>query len=151
MSNKQRFLFSFSLLLTFTITSSISLVNDYKHCITINFENVRNKKGRIQLQVYKDSESFRAEVPWTTRYVSKTDITDGKASFKIYNMPSGTYGLVLLDDENRNTKIDYNWLVPKEGFGFSDYYHTAWSKPKFDDFKFNLTAAKTVTMKVRYL
>lgn len=130
------------------LTSSIS---ESGNCITINFENVRNKQGRIQVQFYKDSKTFKAETPWTVRYVSKADLTNGKVTFKIYNIPSGTYGLALLDDENRNTKMDYSWLVPTEGFGFSDYYHTAWSKPKFEDFKFELNSHKAVTMKVRYL
>ena len=41
-------------------------------------------------------------------------------------------------------------LVPKEGYGFSDYYHTSWSRPVFSDFKFQLSSNKSVTMKVKY-
>jgi len=133
------------------LTSSISSLSSGGNCITINFENVRNKQGRIQVQFYKDSKTFKAETPWAVRYVSKAELSKGKVTFKVYNIPSGTYGLALLDDENRNTKMDYSWLVPTEGFGFSDYYHTAWSKPQFEDFKFELTSHKTITMKIRYL
>ncbi|MGB0914438.1 MAG: DUF2141 domain-containing protein [Crocinitomicaceae bacterium] len=151
MFQMQRVLFSIVAIAFLMLTSSLSVPSEGKHCITINFESVRNKKGRIQVQIYRNSETFKAETPWKTRYVSKAELSGGKVSFKIYNLPSGTYGLALLDDENRNTKMDYSWLVPTEGFGFSDYYHTAWSKPKFNDFKFELNSHKTVTMKIRYL
>jgi uncharacterized protein (DUF2141 family) len=148
---KQPFLIRLFFLTSLILTSSFVLESADAHCITIHFENIRNKSGRIQVQIYKDSETFKAEKPWSFRYVSKADMKDGKFTYKIYNIPSGTYGLALLDDENRNTKMDYSWLVPTEGFGFSDYYHTAWSKPKFEDFKFKLDSHKSVTMKVRYL
>lgn len=148
---KQPILILLFLLTCLFLTSSFGVENANSHCITIEFQNVRNKSGRIQVQIYRDNETFKAEKPWEFRYVSKAELKNGKLSFKIYNIPSGTYGLALLDDENRNTKMDYSFLIPSEGFGFSDYYHTSWSKPKFEDFKFNLNAHKTVTMKVRYL
>ena len=48
--------------------------------------------------------------------------------------------------------MDYGWFLPKEGFGFSDYYETAMKRPKFDDFDFILTAeTKEIVIKVRYL
>lgn len=47
--------------------------------------------------------------------------------------------------------MDYGWVYPKEGFGFSNYYHTGWSKPTFYEFNFNLKADKSVGMKVRYM
>ena len=52
---------------------------------------------------------------------------------------------------HKNGKIDYGWIMPKEGFGFGDYYHTKWSSPHFNDFKFSLKEDKTVVMVVRYL
>ncbi|MCH2229486.1 MAG: DUF2141 domain-containing protein [Crocinitomicaceae bacterium] len=151
MFEKKRLLFFISFVSILILNSSYNTPTEGKHCITINFESVRNKKGRIQVQIYRNSESFKAETPWKTRYVSKAELNNGKVTFKIYNIPTGTYGIALLDDENRNAKMDYSWLVPTEGFGFSDYYHTALSKPKFSDFKFNLNSHKSVTMKVRYL
>jgi uncharacterized protein (DUF2141 family) len=71
-----------------------------------------------------------------------------------FALEPGVYGLCLLDDENNNGKMEYNFLgMPKEGFGFSDHYHTGITKPKFDSFKFTLSKNqdKDVTIKVRYI
>ena len=66
----------------------------------------------------------------------------------------GEYGLSLLDDENNNTKMDYNFIgLPKEGFGFSNYYHTGFTKPHFNTFKFKhlKNNLAKVVIKVRYM
>lgn len=71
-----------------------------------------------------------------------------------FTLPPGTYGFTLIDDENHNGDIDYNWIgLPKEGFGFSDYYHNGMVKPHFDTFKFQLKAGeeKKITPKIRYI
>lgn len=122
-----------------------------KHNITVTISNVRNSNGRIQLQVYRTSESFAAENPYKELYVSKSSLKNKTMTYTIYGLESGTYGLALLDDENANKKMDYGWVMPEEGFGFSDYYHASWSKPKFDQFKFSLSSDKKVGMKIRYL
>ena len=48
--------------------------------------------------------------------------------------------------------MNYGLFLPKEGFAFSNYYHTGMSKPTFDDFQFTLgNEDKKVVMKIRYL
>ena len=119
--------------------------------LTIHVKNIRNKKGRIQFQVYRSQTTFAAENPWKQAYSSKANVKDKSLTFKIHGLKAGVYGIALLDDENSDKKMDYSWLVPSEGFGFSGYYHTAWSKPKFHQFKFSMSANKKVSVKVRYM
>jgi len=140
----------FFMLVSFSNRSTPVPVKSATFTITIKITNVRNTKGRIQLQLYRDQASFSKEVPWKIAYISKKKIVGNTITHTISGFSNGVYGLALLDDENNNTKMDYGWVLPKEGFGFSDYYHTAWSKPKFNSFKFYLKANKTVTMRVRY-
>ncbi|MDG1330887.1 MAG: DUF2141 domain-containing protein [Crocinitomicaceae bacterium] len=121
------------------------------HDITVKITNIRSKKGRIQLQLYRTGKSFSAETPYKQYYVSKKSLNNKTVTYTIRGLKSGTYGVALLDDENSNKEMDYGWVLPEEGFGFSDYYHTAWSKPKFSQFKFYLSADKKVGMKVRYM
>lgn len=71
--------------------------------------------------------------------------------YELTGFSPGTYGVALLDDEDSDTKMDYGLVMPKEGFGFSDYYHTGWSSPKFDDFKFELNGNKSIKIQIRYL
>ncbi len=71
-----------------------------------------------------------------------------------FSLDPGIYGLSLLDDENSNGKMEYNFFgIPKEGFGFSDYYHTGITKPKFDAFKFSIDKDQTkrITIRIRYM
>lgn len=125
--------------------------NSNTYSVSITVTNIRNNKGMMQFQVYKDQATFAKESPYKIYRVSKSTVKDGKMKYTITGLPADTYGLALLDDENSNKKMDYGWVMPEEGFGFSDYYHTSWSRPVFNQFKFDLKSDKSVTMKVRYV
>lgn len=142
----------FLLLVTFISGSFVgSSSADGTHDITIKITNIRNNKGKIQMQLYRTGTSFAAETPYKQYYVSKKSVKNKTVTYTIKGLKTGTYGVALLDDENSNKEMDYGWVLPEEGFGFSDYYHTAWSKPKFSKFKFYLSADKNVGVKVRYM
>lgn len=121
------------------------------YVLNIEITNIRNSKGTMQLQLYRSQEKFAKESPFKTYRISKKGVKGHTLRYTISNLVKGNWGVALLDDENSNKKMDYGMVMPKEGFGFSDYYHTAWSKPTFYKFKFYLKADKSVTMKVRYM
>jgi len=119
--------------------------------ITVQIGNIRNSKGRIQLQVYKNQATYSKETPWKEMYVSKENMKNNMLMYRIPNLEPGVYGIAILDDEDKDKKMKFSWLMPAEGFGFSDYFHVGLSRPKFDDFKFNLTGDKTVKIIIRYI
>lgn len=121
------------------------------HTISITINKLRNNNGQIKFLIFKDQDSFANEKPYKVYYVSKKNMMKGKLSCSIKGLTSGTYGISLVDDENNNKEMDYGLLLPTEGFGFSDYYHTGLSRPVFDDFKFSLNGDKRVSMTVRYM
>lgn len=129
----------------------IGASSDQTFDIHVKFSNIKTSTGRIQLQIYRSQEAFAGEKPWKVIQVPKDNWKDKTMSYKVTGIPAGTYGIAVLDDENSNKEMDYSFLVPKEGFGFSNYYHTAWSKPKFDSFKFTLNEDISVDVKVRYV
>lgn len=133
------------------LLSSFKPSSETTYSVSITIKKIRNTKGTIQIQVYRDQTSFAAENPYKVYRVSKKNVSNGIMTYTITGLPKDTYGLALLDDENSNKEMDYSFLMPKEGFGFSDYYHTSWSRPKFEDFKFYLNSDKKVTMTVRYV
>lgn len=128
--------------------------------VTVNAQNVevtitgiRAEKGQIVVGVFKDNESFQIEKSFLEKRFAKSDISDGKLTVK-FNLESGTWGLSILDDENLNGKMEYNFLgMPKEGFGFSNYYLTGLTKPKFDAFKFDITDGqkRKIDIRVKYM
>jgi uncharacterized protein (DUF2141 family) len=143
---------SLLLVAAFFMLTSSSRSAEKTYSITVKVTNVRNNKGTMQFQVYRTQKAFAAETPYRIFRVSKKNKVSNKTmTYTITGLKEGLYGVALLDDENSNKKMDYSWMMPTEGFGFSDYYHTAWSKPTFYKFKFYLNKDKHVTMKVRYV
>lgn len=120
--------------------------------LTIQFSGIRNNQGQLQIQFYDSQDNFAKEKPLFTKLVPKSAIVNGQTTIHYQGLKPGTYGIAILDDENGNKKMDYGLVLPKEGFGFSDYYHSGMTRPEFDDFRFELTAAKKVVqIKLRYL
>ena len=118
---------------------------------TVKFKmtNIRNSKGQIQLQFYKDETTFKAEKPFKQIYIPKNDVKNQYLEHTI-TIEGGVYGFAMLDDENNNGKMDYR-ILPQEGFAFSNYYLSGWNRPKLDDFKIMVSKNTFVVMKFRYL
>ena len=114
---------------------------------------IRSEKGQIVIGVFKDDESFQKEESFMEKRFVKSGISKREMRVQ-FSLETGIYGLSLLDDENSNGKMEYNFLgIPKEGFGFSDYYHKGIKKPKFDSYKFSINKDQTkrITIRIRYM
>jgi len=122
-------------LLVATIACFSSLVI-FAQNVELDITNLRNKKGHIQIMVFKDSASYKEDKPISITCFSKKTMKDG--GMKIFvKVPQGVFGVILHDDENDTKQMEYNILgFPKEGFGFAGYYHKGLRRPVFDDFKF---------------
>lgn len=119
--------------------------------ITLNVTNVRNKEGSIRLCVFKDQASFSNDQASKIMHLAKNELSGGKMTASI-ELPSGTYGIAVLDDENSNDKMDYALMMPKEGFGFSNFYLTGLSRPKFEQFKFLVGDTNfSVVIRMKYM
>lgn len=120
--------------------------------VEVTISNIRSGKGDIRIGVFKDQKSFDDEKAYKNFVFPKQNIQGGtlKISFQI---EPGIYGLAVLDDENSDGKMNYNFLgMPREGFGFSNYDADGFSKPKFNDFKFQVKQGKNfVHIKMRYI
>ena len=70
-----------------------------------------------------------------------------------WQIEPGIYGMTLLDDENQNTEMDKNLIgVPKEGFGFSDFYLEKLKAPSFNEFKTEIKSeGNKIQIKVKYM
>jgi uncharacterized protein (DUF2141 family) len=121
--------------------------------VEVTITGIRSEKGQIVIGFFKDDATFQKEDAFLSKKFPKKDIKNGEMKVQ-FSMDPGLFGLSLLDDENSSGLMEYNFLgIPKEGFGFSDYYHTGIKKPKFDAFKFTLTKDqnKKITIKIRYM
>jgi len=144
-----RFLFIF---LTAFLTSSFNSINT-KHNVKVEITGVRSFEGKIIMGVYISSQRFEEKKDSRIITIEKSGLKNQKLNSSFYLEP-GTYGLSILDDENNNTKMDFNFIgMPKEGFGFSNYYHSGFTYPKFQNFAFTIKPGeeKNVVIKLRYV
>lgn len=122
--------------------------------IDLTITNLQSSAGNIVLGIYKDQKSFDKEEAAIIKHFAKGANVSGSMLKVKFNLEPGVWGITLLDDENSDKKMNYTWIGwPKEGFGFSNNYHTGLSKPSFESFKFTLAQGQTlaVTVKVRYM
>ena len=121
--------------------------------ISVIIKDIKTPKGQILMGIYKDDVSFDKEIPYKKVQAFKTKIANGTLVVEVKLEP-GKYGISLMDDENFNGKMDYNFIgIPKEGFGFSNYYHTGLTKPKLKSFSFEVIENKNtkVEVKMKYM
>lgn len=66
-------------------------------------------------------------------------------------LPSGTYALTVLHDENANNRLDKSLGIPREGIGFSNNPRLRFGPPRFSQSRFHIgAAAATQHVKMRY-
>jgi uncharacterized protein (DUF2141 family) len=125
-------------------------LNDH-HNVKVIIKGIKSEKGKLVLAIFKDQEGFKSKKPINRLELNKSDLEEIEVVLKL---DLGTYGISVLDDENSNNKMDYNFIgIPKEGFGFSNYYHEGLSKPHFDRFKFEINnrAVELIDIRLRYM
>ena len=151
--NKIAFIFYF-LLIPFGNAITINIKKtSVPIAISVTIKDIKTSNGQILMGIYKDDVSFDKELPYKKVQAFKTKISNGTLVVEVKLEP-GKYGISLMDDENFNGKMDYNFIgIPKEGFGFSNYYHSGLTKPKLKSFLFEVIENKNtkVEVKMKYM
>jgi uncharacterized protein (DUF2141 family) len=140
---------SFYLLILVIVCS----INIYSQNIKVLVTGIRSTQGQLIIKVYRDNASFDKDNPFVAKKFVKIGISKGAMTVS-FTLEPGTYGLALLDDENKDNEMNYTFLgIPEEGFGFSNYYLSGLAKPSFDLFKFviNKDQSQKITIKIRYM
>ena len=129
--------------------------NTFSQDIQIKFEiiNLKNADGSIIVSVYNDKQSFDDGIPSLHKVFPKKENMNNETFRAHFLLPPGVYGLVFTDDENNDGKMTNRLIgIPKEGFGFSNFYLSGFKKPKFSDFSFTLTEnLETIQVRLRYM
>jgi uncharacterized protein (DUF2141 family) len=142
----------FSIALIGGIFLSQSSLKAQTQTTQVTISGIRSGNGQILLYVYTDEETYDNQKPVKTFTLDKKGLADGQLVVPCSLTP-GVYSLTIVDDENSNGKIDKNFLgMPKEGFGFSNFFMEKMKKPVFDDFKVDLRSTNIkVGIKVKYM
>ena len=119
--------------------------------IEVTVTNVHNTTGKIGCRLFASKEGFpNSDQSYESVLVS---IASGHATCLFSNLPSGTYAVAVMHDENGNGHLDTNLFgIPEEGYGVSNNHTHAMSSPKWDESYFMLTPGerKQLEIQIRY-
>lgn len=125
----------------------------YAQNVEVRVTGMRSARGQISVAFFKDDDSFQKEKYFLMKHFKKAGVVNGEMTIS-FTMTPGIYGFTIVDDENSDGNMNYNFIgIPTEGFGFSNYYHSGLTKPHFDVFKFSVFKEQKakITCKVRYM
>ena len=118
--------------------------------LTVTVTELRSAKGHLRLGVFDSAKGF----PRTREraLLWKTLPSDSAERVFRFDLPPGTYAVVVLHDENGNKKVDENFLgVPKEGYGVSNNPKPRYRAATFDEAKFELSErGAEITVSIQY-
>ena len=101
--------------------------------LRIHVDGLRNSTGVVGAAVFNSAAGWPEDMRKAFHHWP-TPIADGarKATAVLEDVPPGDYGVVAIHDENKNHKLDRNFIgIPKEGFGFANNPHVGLSAPSY--------------------
>jgi uncharacterized protein (DUF2141 family) len=99
--------------------------------ISVVVKGMRNNKGRLGCTLFKGPDGFpeNKKKQFEGMWAPKRD-HEGVCDFN--GVPAGEYAVAVLDDENMNGKMDFNFIgLPTKGYGFSNDAKATLSAPSF--------------------
>lgn len=145
-------LFNFPGILLVLLTSTLCLAAQTVPVnLQISIHELQSNNGHIKIDLYTNTESFDDESPLLSYYFNKE--IDEKGIFHCnLLLPPGTYALAVIDDKNKDKKINRNIIgYPLEGYGFSSMESIPLRKPNFDEIKFKIFKnEEKIRIKIRY-
>ena len=121
--------------------------------IELDISNIRNNKGVIRIGMYTSEKGYPNHPPISFLLV-KDSLAAGKLRLFIPVKEPGSFAFSILDDENKNEKMDYRLrIIPKEGFGFSNNPKIRGMKePSFDETSIKYNGGnKVVNIRIVYI
>lgn len=108
---------------------------------------VNGLKVEKDFVLYAQVQNEAKKVLQRTRLPVKA--TEMKVSFE--KLPKGKYAVMLYQDENKNQKLDSNFMgIPTEGWGCSNDARGTMSAPAFKDQLFDLQSSKNIIINLTY-
>ena len=135
--------------LVYIISSSVAVIfvpailaqSTGQATVIVKVTGLRSEKGQVRIAVFNSSEKWLGEQPV---YSSTINVDSQSVTWKIYDVPYGDYGIAVFHDENKNGKMDKNFLgIPLEPYGFSNNVRVTFGPPKWEKSKFVVKGSTT--------
>ena len=101
--------------------------------LRIHVDGLRNSNGVVGSILFKSPDGWPENKNKSFRNGPTPIAPNARQAVVIWeNLPPGDYGVAAIHDENRNARLDRNFIgIPKEGFGFANNPHVGLSAPPF--------------------
>jgi uncharacterized protein (DUF2141 family) len=98
----------------------------------------KSDQGQVLVALFKNEDNFPTKFERAVMK-GKSPIKGRKATYVFKDVPPGVWAIATVHDENKNGKMDTNFLgIPKEGWGTSRNARSRIGPPSFDDAKFTV-------------
>jgi uncharacterized protein (DUF2141 family) len=116
--------------------------------LTVTITGLRDRHGQVVISLFNKAEGFPQKAALATRKIDLSKVarlTPLVITFK--SLKPGSYAVTAYHDENKNNRLDSNFLgIPQEDWGMSNNPRP-WRMPRFDEARFDLKApGKTITI-----
>lgn len=116
--------------------------------IEVEVTGVRNTKGNICLLLFSSPEGFPDQSANAFQLL-EVPAQIGTVTAAFSGIPSGTYGISVLHDANKNRTLDKNWLgIPREAYGISKNARRNFGPPSFKAARFSHPGNATTTIRL---
>jgi uncharacterized protein (DUF2141 family) len=106
--------------------------------LQVSISGASSDTGSIRILVFSKPSGFPDQVKQAVRSISLPP-KSGKASFKLTDLPAGTYAIGVIHDLDNNGKLSTNAVgYPTEKFGFSKNPKVYFGPPTFEKAAFVL-------------
>lgn len=119
-----------------------------KHKISIEIKAIPNVKGNLYVALFRQKDDFPE---FGKQYLGKiVPVTSKKMTYVFDNLSEGKYAIAIFHDENKNSKLDKNYLgVPTEAYGFSNNARRTFSAPSFEEAELNLKSDLGISISLK--
>jgi uncharacterized protein (DUF2141 family) len=106
--------------------------------LQVSISGASSDTGSIRILVFSKPSGFPDQIKQALKSISLTP-KNGKASFKLTDLPTGTYAIGVIHDQDNDGKLSTNAVgYPVEKFGFSKNPKVYFGPPPFEKASFVL-------------
>ena len=118
--------------------------------LEVSLAGLRSAKGLVSACLTRDPARFpRCQHDPAALRIKRTAASGAPLRFE--DLPSGSYALAVLHDENQNGRLDTRLGIPREGFGFSRNPRVTFGPPRFGAAAFRIAGgAVRQDVRMRY-
>lgn len=111
---------------------SASAVSAETGALTASVEGIRTSNGVLVVAAFDDAAAFEAMNVMNAAALAIVPANAGRVSVTFHDLPTGSYAIAALHDEDGDGDLDLDGEVPTEGYSFASMGRSG-LPPKFGD------------------